>query len=612
MLSEQFTTRKYTRLLRRLEKKVAKRASRLGPLSVARLSSFLAIVVLPFALRHYFSWSGPLLVLVVAAGVLCFGAAFFLYERAHSRLQQAQRHQDSVKDLLQRLAEDWPDQLPIANHPVSAQHPYASDLGLLGRFSLGQLLDRTWSPFGRSNLYRLLLEDEVEPARIRERQEAVGELANKSVLRARLQRGGRSPGIVLPGEHLALERFLAGPDITYLNSWVWPARLLPLLTLGSYVAFSTGFGEAYYLVTLPVQVLVFALFQWRAGSAVRATAEIADSLRDLEEGLRVMEGLRPRSALLTGLTIFTKAGRPYAMVRALSRAAGLLALRRNPLAHVLLGVFLFYDLHLLAHALRLRPTLREQLPRWTEEAGLVEALCSLADYNCLHTSNVQPTLQPQGASDLLACTELRHPLLPGGRAVGNTLSISTTQPIWLISGSNMSGKSTLLRSVGLAIVLARAGAKVPATEFRFRPAHLFSAMNVTDDLSDSASLFHAEVRRIKALLDLAQTTPVLFLADEVLRGTNERERHIAVRGILALLVRYGAAGLSATHDTRLIAELCGQDAFHCAHFREEITPADEMTFDYTLRDGPVRSSNALRLLRINGIDLPEPDPAEQS
>jgi DNA mismatch repair ATPase MutS len=207
---------------------------------------------------------------------------------------------------------------------------------------------------------------------------------------------------------------------------------------------------------------------------------------------------------------------------------------------------------------------------------------------------------------VLELEELAHALLPAQVRVGNSLALPQLGQICLITGSNMSGKSTFLRTAGLAVVMSRMGLPVPARSMRMRDMQVVTCMTVHDSLKDASSLFYAEVRRLRQCLDWAaagEATRVLF--DEILAGTNSRERHIGAVAILESLSRLPAVSLVSTHDLEL-GELAQKmpEQLAVVHFRDHVREG-VMSFDYTLRPGVLPSTNALRVMRLAGLDVPE-------
>jgi DNA mismatch repair ATPase MutS len=238
-----------------------------------------------------------------------------------------------------------------------------------------------------------------------------------------------------------------------------------------------------------------------------------------------------------------------------------------------------------------------------EALGEVEALAALAGFAYEHPGFAWPEPSPGPSFEARG---LAHPLLPDDRRVGNDVSLPAAGRALVVTGSNMSGKSTLLRAMGVNAVLAFAGAPVCAGALRIGPARVATSMRIEDSLEQGVSHFYAELRRLKSVLDLAHEAgrpAVLFLLDEILHGTNSRERVIGACGVVRALLKLGAVGAVSTHDlgiTALERELGGH--VENVHFEEQVQ-GEAMTFDYVLRPGVVHSSNALRLMRAVGIDV---------
>jgi DNA mismatch repair ATPase MutS len=288
---------------------------------------------------------------------------------------------------------------------------------------------------------------------------------------------------------------------------------------------------------------------------------------------------------------------------ALATVVGFVDARRNEIFRFLIGPFLFWDVHCAAALLSWRARAGAHLRGWIDALGEVEALASLGAFAFEHPDFVWPEL---AAEPMLVARGLAHPLLPDDRRVGNDVNLPGAGRALVVTGSNMSGKSTLLRAIGVNAVLAYAGAPACATALRIGAARVATSMRVLDSLEQGVSHFLAEVRRLKRVLDLAEgrgRAPVLFLLDEILHGTNSRERVTGACAVVTELVKRGAFGAVSTHDlgiTALERELGGRVTN--VHFEEQIA-ADAMTFDYVLRPGIVQSSNALRLMRAIGIDV---------
>jgi DNA mismatch repair ATPase MutS len=239
---------------------------------------------------------------------------------------------------------------------------------------------------------------------------------------------------------------------------------------------------------------------------------------------------------------------------------------------------------------------------WVTAIGEMEALLSLSAYSFEHPSDPLPQFSDGAAS--FDSEDLGHPLLPAALCVRNNVSISGETQVLLISGSNMSGKSTLMRAVGLNVVLAMAGAPVRAAKLTMTPLQTGASIRVNDSLREGSSRFYAEITRLRQIFDLAGgNPPLLFLLDELLQGTNSKDRRIGAEGVVRALVKRGAIGIVSTHDLAL-TDIGGslEDQLRNVHFQDELENG-RMTFDYKLQEGIVTKSNGLELMRSIGLDV---------
>jgi DNA mismatch repair ATPase MutS len=234
--------------------------------------------------------------------------------------------------------------------------------------------------------------------------------------------------------------------------------------------------------------------------------------------------------------------------------------------------------------------------------GEFEAHLCLAAYSYEHPDDPFPQFV-QGPA-LFQGTALGHPLIPAARRVNNDVNIAGQTRVLLISGSNMSGKSTLLRTVGINTVLAMAGAPVKAAQLQLTPLQIGASIRINDSLHEGSSRFYAEITRLRQLFDLTGRNPdLLFLLDELLQGTNSRDRHLGAAGVVRALLARGAAGLISTHDLALTDILGPEDhSLRNMHFQDELDNG-RMTFDFKLRDGVVTKSNAVELMRSIGLEV---------
>jgi DNA mismatch repair ATPase MutS len=255
-----------------------------------------------------------------------------------------------------------------------------------------------------------------------------------------------------------------------------------------------------------------------------------------------------------------------------------------------------------------KKNLRAPLQTWLDTWYTFEALCSLANFSWLHPNYAFPEfisseLQPGQPAFQAAC--LGHPLIPPIRRVCNDFSLQSLGSVVILTGSNMSGKSTFLRTIGINLCLANAGSPVVASDFKIRPFRLFTCIQVTDSLADGISYFYAEVHRLKQLLSELQSSspyPLFFLIDEIYRGTNNRERRIGSHAYIRALSHSQGVGLISTHDLDLVQSTSLERNVLNYHFKEEIRD-DRMVYDYRLRPGPSPTTNALKIMEIEGLPV---------
>ena len=275
--------------------------------------------------------------------------------------------------------------------------------------------------------------------------------------------------------------------------------------------------------------------------------------------------------------------------------------RSNPILR-LLDVPLLYSLHVALAAERWRGTHGKVIRQWVDALGEFEALSSLAAYSYEHPADPFPDFIDGPAA--FVATELGHPLIPAAKCVRNSVSIAGTTRMLLVSGSNMSGKSTLLRTVGINTVLAMAGAPVRAGSLRLTPLQVGASIRVNDSLHEGSSRFYAEITRLREIYALLDHGPaLLFLLDELLQGTNSKDRLTGAEGIVRAFVAAGAIGLVSTHDLAL-TDIGGLPAgtLRNVHFQDDLSDG-QMRFDFTLRDGVVTKSNGIELMRAIGLKV---------
>ncbi len=604
-----------TRYLERLDRRAATLQQQSLRYSRVRLALVLGTAVLAFALGQT---AGPPAGWAVAlAGV----AAFLLVARRHARLEDGltrlRRWRRLKATHLARLHLDWEALPPPADTAPDPAHPFAADLTLIGPRSLHHLLDTTASRGGSERLRAWLTAPVPDLDAARRRQRLVRALATNARFRDKLTLYGTLMADSLHAvrwDETALRRWLTRPaPPRSLRPWLVGLSALAAANLVLVLLHLAGVLPAVWSVTLVAYVGLYL-------SRYNAFKHLFDEVLDLEADLRrIQPVLRflettgwPRHAeLARHLAPLQQTGaRPSTHLRQVRRIAAAVALTRNELMAVLLNVLLPWNLLFTHRFNQETKRLQDHLPRWLDVWYDLEALCALARFADHHAGTSFPDLlAPDAPGPVFDGRGLGHPLLAPTAKVRNDFRVDHLGEITLITGSNMSGKSTFLRTVGVNLCLAMAGGPVDATALRTIPFRLFTSLNVQDSVQDGLSFFYAEVRRLKALLDALRTphpVPLFFLIDEIFRGTNNRERRIGSEAYVRALAAARGTGLITTHDLELTALADEIPTLHNAHFREDVRD-DRMVFDYRLRPGPCPTTNALTIMKLEGLPV-EPAP----
>jgi hypothetical protein len=298
--------------------------------------------------------------------------------------------------------------------------------------------------------------------------------------------------------------------------------------------------------------------------------------------------------------------RPSAHLRRVTAVLTLAGLRQNPFLWLALNALVPWDLYTAYRLEQCKAALRRRLPLWLDRWYELEALNSLATFAWLNPAATLPTVTSGGAGPLFAATAVAHPLIPRAGRVSNDFHVAHLGDIAIVTGSNMAGKSSFLRALGVNLALAYAGGPVVADCLQTRLFRLYTSIRVADSVTDGFSYFYAEVRRLQALLaalgEAGEERPLFFLIDEIFRGTNNRERLIGSRSFVRALAGQRGVGLIATHDLELVRLADENPVIRNFHFRDDVI-GGQMVFDYTLRPGPCPTTNALKIMRLAGLPV---------
>lgn len=543
-----------------------------------------------------------------AVALVGFTSVAVLHATVLQKRTRAERAVRFYERGLARLDHQWMGAGDSGERYRRRDHPYSEDLDLFGRGSAFELIGTARTRAGQDTIARWLLEG-ADPDGVRARQAAVRELQPRLNLREALALHDEEVGA---GDAERLRRWATAQPA--LRDSVVRIVLL-VLSVGVAAALvawwvqgTLSAGVARPLAALLAAEAGIAAWRRRPVKAVAGAVESrASDLTLLVRVLRTIERERVTSEALVRLQRALAVDRRRASleIARLDRLVGMLQARRNPF-FALVSVFFAWTTQTALAIEAWRARVGRFVPGWLDAIGEFEALAALAGYAAEHPDASFPEFV-EGSPSLEAAA-LAHPLLPSG-AVANDVALGRTAPrLLVVSGSNMSGKSTLLRAVGLNLVLARAGAPVRAARFRSSVLAVGAAIRIEDSLLDGRSRFLAEILKLKQIVDLAraESGAVLFLLDEILGGTNSADRRAGAEAVLDGLMGLGAIGLITTHDLSLgaVAERLGPFAAN-VHFADEFDGGG-LSFDYRLRPGVVRTSNALALMRSIGLNVDEP------
>jgi hypothetical protein len=523
-----------------------------------------------------------------------------LHDRILKQLQAAKRCSEVYQKGLMRLESRWAGKGEKGEQFYNPRHLYAKDLDILGEGSLYELLCTCRTRMGKIRLAEWLLAPS-EVSVIKERQNAIRELHEKVEFREGLATAGGADQIE-PDPIVLVQWAVENSGLNY-RRW---RPLSVALALASVISISYGlaFDWLPFLNVLAVCLFVnFALRRKRKFILGQISAAARD-LTLLAQFMERMEGETFQSPALQELQkqLVNEGICASDCIGKLGLISDLEKSRRNMFVRALDQPLMYSTL--VACALeRWRAKYGKAVRLWLDAVGEFECLVALGTYSFEHPNDVFPQFQSAEEGNCIVGRSLGHPLMAPDSFVTNDLRLDQTSQILLVSGSNMSGKSTYLRVVGINTVLAMMGGPVRAAEFRLTPIAIGASIQIADSLREGVSHFYAEVRRIRDVVELSARSPSLFLFDEVLQGTNSHDRRVGTEGILRTLLDQGAIGLVTTHDLALTEiENLFPDRIRNVHFQESLT-AGKLSFDFSLRDGAVTSSNGVELMRSMGLKV---------
>ncbi|HOQ01526.1 MAG TPA: DNA mismatch repair protein MutS [Acetivibrio clariflavus] len=562
----------------------------------------LALTVFLFVIKYYF-----IMAAIIVASLVIF--VYLMIE--HDKLFKARLYPSIYvkinEDSLKRLDGDWESFQDSGKDFLDENHKYAYDLDIFGDRSLFQWINVANTYLGRKALSKLLLGYSKEPELIKKRQEAVKELAAELGWRQKFL----AESLVVSekiGDPQNLINWAKEKHELYEKPWlVIVVKLLPVITIPSLIlAFNTDVVPYYipgFLVL--IQYLMLKYKSRERNEIFKISDRFSKDIGVYRNMIKVFENKNFHSDLLKEIQsrMAGKTGKPaYEQINDLAKIIDSISSRHVPL-YLIFNILTLWDYRNMIVLEKWKAASGKYLEAWLEGLGEVEALSSLAIIRHDNPDWAMPEINEDEISKFEALN-IGHPLITSNR-VCNDLNFNSPVKVLLITGSNMSGKSTLLRTAGINLVLAYAGAPVCARDFRASVMDIHSCMRVSDNLGKSISSFYAELLRIKEILKEAKEGKrVFFLLDEIFKGTNSRDRHTGARVLIEELCKTKSIGMVSTHDFELCDLEQKNPKIKNYHF-EEYYKDNKIYFDYKLRKGVSTTRNAIYLMRMAGIDIDE-------
>jgi hypothetical protein len=505
---------------------------------------------------------------------------------------------------LARLEDRWTGTGASGERFRNPKHVYADDLDIFGAGCLFELLSTARLPMGEERLAQWLTAASPVPE-IRERQKVIVELRDKLDLREELALLGEDLKVRL--DPRSLENWAEASPLLPAGPWRIVAALLAIFSAATAIFLFATLRLWPVAIVLALEVIILLWLRTRAEKVVSALACNAEGLGLFADILQRLEREPFASPCLQGFATELKTG-PHAASHSVRQLADIVYWidAREDLLGRLLELPMLYTVQCALAAEAWRKRYGGKLRSWVDIAAEMEALLSLAGFSYEHPDDPFPefTEEIPNAPAVFLGEELGHPLIPSAECVRNNVQLDAQLRVLLVSGSNMSGKSTYLRTAGINAVLALAGAPIRGKSLRMTPILLGTSIRRVDSLQEHRSSFYTEILRIRDVFELTENSArVLFLFDELLEGTNSNDRRIGSEGLLRALLQRGALGIVTTHDLALtdIAQAL-PSAIHNVHFQDYVE-AGKMRFDHKLREGVVAKSNALELMRLIGLKV---------
>lgn len=592
--------------VRRLQDKITNLDRLSGQLSMARLGTFLGGL---FVIYLVGQWGAEWLFWLSTAA---FIAGFWWLVKIHRKIDHTiQRFSiwKSIRDThLGRLDLDWSNIPTTTASNNYANHPFAKDLLLIGNHSLLQLIDTSNYQGSTDQLAQYLLTTEPNPEEIEKRQAIVKNLVDKPQFRDRLHLRAELYKKQELEHDWSLEKLQQHLNQSEEVNYTVPLSILgglSILNITLAGLYLTGVIGPYVVFSLILYLIIYNFNSAKISGLYNEAYQIEKLLSRFNAVLEFLENhdYEEESELKDYCQPFWSTGySPSKYINRIIRIAGAASSQQSEIVWILLNFLVPWDLYFSQKLSSYKKELAPKLSEWVDHVYKLEAFSSMANFAWLHP-HYNFSLPKAESSKPFEATDLGHPLIPEEQKVTNDITIEEKGNILLITGSNMAGKSTFLRTMGINLAMCFAGAPVNASSLSTIPFRLFSSINVTDSLDEGLSHFYAEVKRLRELLNLLEDDheiPVFFMVDEIYRGTNNRERLHGSEAFLKNVAGKNGVGLVSTHDLELAQLEESIPELSNWHFAETIE-GKKMSFEYKLKPGPCPTTNALKIMEMEGL-----------
>ncbi len=553
---------------------------------------------------------------VLIACIAIFISVAHYHNRLEDKLTRLRLWLKVKQANLARLRLDW-ENIPDSHITLRGNHPYAGDLDVVGGHSLLQLLDTTVSNEGQIRLISWVAEQneqQLSLAAWSSRQKLVNAFTRFSGLRDRIRLVAKLVShIPINGDRIRVllkDSF----DIPRLQLQLFLTSIIASINVVLFVIWAIGMAPGYWILTF----LGYGFLMLMAGGRLSHVFErILNLQMELEKFAAVIGVLEKRSfsgeqAIYQVIEPLQTVGEsPSLAIKRLARICSGLSIKGHPLIHIAVNLIGPWDMAWTWYLQKVCHRLRPVLPVWIEQMATIDAAMALGTFAYLNPDYVWPKQQENPANEEMGIvtTEVGHPLLAHEQRVRNNFSLQGIGQLFLVTGSNMSGKSTFLRTIGVNVCLAQAGGPVCAKSWEWSWMRIHSCLRIGDSLEEGLSYFYAEVKRLKRILlavSNQESHPVLFLIDEIFKGTNNRERLLGSEAFIRELTTGYGLGLVTTHDLELARLENELPHITNVHFQETVGEK-ELKFDYQIRPGPCPTTNALRIMAMEGLPIPKED-----